>query len=65
MLPFIVSGAYVIGGGLTAGSMMALYWLCIWSFSVLLVDEHVRPDSRDKRRGLFSPETDDMNFPFP
>jgi hypothetical protein len=24
MLPFVVSGVYVVGGGLTAGSMMVL-----------------------------------------
>ena len=28
MLPFVVSGVYVVGGGLTAGSMMALLSFC-------------------------------------
>jgi|GEM_PF-3916708 hypothetical protein len=28
MLPFIVSGVYVVDGGLTAGSMMALLLFC-------------------------------------
>ena len=28
MLPFVVSGVYVGGGGLTAGSMMALLLFC-------------------------------------
>ncbi len=37
MLPFVVSGVYVIGGGLTAGSMMALLLFCR-----LLVGQFVR-----------------------
>ncbi len=28
MLPFVVSGVYVVGGGLTAGSMMVLLLFC-------------------------------------
>ncbi len=61
MLPFVVSGVYVVGGGLTAGSMMVLLLFCR-----LRVGQLVRPDSGDKRRGLIQPRKGlFINFPFP